>query len=204
MPFIPVTNVAEADMNFTLDGEQMQMTFYGLYNAQPTIPELGTFGEILAAWFISDLDGAVHSGCILQNVTVTDLTEPSGHQYIASTDLPHAGVAGGAHLPNNVAIVVSKRTNRTGRSYRGRNYISGLTGANLADDNHITSALQTLLTLAYFNLKDLLETEGIDMVVVSRYSGGLPRDLGVSELVTNFTVDTTLDSQRRRLPGRGA
>jgi len=46
---------------------------------------------------------------------------------------------------------------------------------------------------------------GIPFVVVSKKSGGLPRAIGLSTPVQqSVIVDNILDSQRRRLPGRGS
>jgi len=45
---------------------------------------------------------------------------------------------------------------------------------------------------------------GADWVVVSRFHDNAPRTAGVVSFINAATVvDATVDSQRRRLPGRG-
>jgi hypothetical protein len=64
---------------------------------------------------------------------------------------------------------------------------------------------------AYVALVAAVEPDGWDHVVVSRFSGvdedgrPIPRVAGVSTVVLSYGVtDNNLDSQRRRLAGRGA
>jgi hypothetical protein len=45
---------------------------------------------------------------------------------------------------------------------------------------------------------------GYNLVVLSRISEGVPRDLALAQTVTGIlTTDLFIDSQRRRLTGRG-
>jgi hypothetical protein len=45
---------------------------------------------------------------------------------------------------------------------------------------------------------------GYNLVVLSRISEGVPRDLALAQAVTGIlTTDLFIDSQRRRLTGRG-
>jgi len=54
----------------------------------------------------------------------------------------------------------------------------------------------------FIDLVDTLSTAGYELVVTSFQTGLAPRVAGVSTPVTSVGVNTTVDSQRRRLPGR--
>jgi hypothetical protein len=66
------------------------------------------------------------------------------------------------------------------------------------------------LVAFYEGLQDVGTVNGASMVVVSRFSGvdsagkPIPKTNGSVAFITGFgTFDAVLDSQRRRLPGRG-
>jgi hypothetical protein len=49
-----------------------------------------------------------------------------------------------------------------------------------------------------------MNTAGYNLVVLSRIQDGVPRDLALAQTVTSIlTTDLFIDSQRRRLTGRG-
>jgi hypothetical protein len=57
---------------------------------------------------------------------------------------------------------------------------------------------------AYSNVDDVIADFDGTWCVVSRHLDGLPRDIGITRKITTVILtDLTIDSQRRRLPGRG-
>jgi len=140
--------------------------------------------------------------------TLLDAADSLG--LVLNVSPPVAGSAAGFPLPNNDSYVITFNTAARGRSGRGRNYILGLTTSDQLTANTVTSGFRTGLLAYYTALKALASENGAEMVVVSRFSGvdadgdPIPRAEGVARAITSFsTADTTLDSQRRRLPGRG-
>jgi len=133
-----------------------------------------------------------------------------------TTDLPEPGAiltATAKSFPGNVTMAVSFRTSAAGRSGRGRNYIAGL--VDLRDGNSLLDDVYAgQLVDAWSGLRTLGSEDGWAQVVVSRYSGytivdgkkvPTPRAEGITnEVNTILLTDRTLDSQRRRLPGRGS
>lgn len=120
----------------------------------------------------------------------------------------HASSGGGTNegtfLPNNVTFSIKRWGTFTGRSARGRIYVPGIIQEFCVDTNHLLEAkADAWLDL----LNELVEpTFAADWthVVWSYQFDKAPRDPAYPYIIANYTwVDLTLDSQRRRLPGRG-
>ena len=210
MAFVPVPNVVQVDTIFLLDGQRVENTSYWFQ-------ETGWDLSQIDAW-LTDMNTVIQTSLLpfltssIQLIELVarllDTASSIGLSYVPDP-IPSGSVAAEA-LPNNDTYTISFKTGLTGRSFRGRNYVPGLTIDSVVSNN-ITSAFRTAL-LAYYNaLKAQASASGITMVVVSRYSGvnpitrkPIPRVEGVSTPITTFTTfDTVVDSQRRRLPGRG-
>lgn len=117
---------------------------------------------------------------------------------------PRNGTGGGSVLPLNVAFCVKLSTGLTGRSQRGRWYWGNLSSGILIDAGHIAVANQTGYANVLNTLLANLATAGYTMVVTSYMTGGAWRSAGQNTpVVTCLAIDNALDSQRRRLPGRG-
>ena len=87
---------------------------------------------------------------------------------------------------------------------RGRNYIVGL-AEDVVSGNSVTPGFAAAVTAAYTALITATGAGPWLWVVVSRYSNGAPRSQGLAQAVNAaLLTDTNIDSQRRRLSGRGA
>jgi len=116
--------------------------------------------------------------------------------YIPTTN--NVGTKAGDALPANCAGVCTWRSGRTGRSFRGRTYFYGFQEQDAVGSFFTVGALSTLSNLA------------ADIKNFSNGSGSLPlvkvipsRKLLQLTQVQSAFIDNTVDSQRRRLPGRG-
>jgi len=205
MPYIAVPGAVQIRFNQRLDGQMVQNTMYveeQPFNADYTPSQMDDLAEAAYEWFTNQVYAWCSSELTCVSVETTDLTSqfgPAG-SYVPTT--PGAGAITQGSVPNNAAIVVSFRTASRGRRARGRNYIAGIpltgiVGVNLVDPSYING-----LTAAYqvFDQEVSAMTTWIwKHIVVSRADG-----VGTRYPVTSvgFT-DNVLDSQRRRLPGRG-
>lgn len=210
MPFVPVTNVVEAEMRMLLDGQKIENTLYFKNNAGWSLAEITNLGNGLLIWWTTLYAVFVSSAVTLREIYLTDIETAVGSTVTIPAPSPApAGERGSGALPNNVALTVSFRTALRGRSFRGRNYISGF-----AEDqvvlNTVDSGTLGDITDAYEGLTSVASDVDASWVVVSRFSGvdgdgkPIPRTLGVSTNVSSVViVDPIVDSQRRRLPGRG-
>lgn len=141
----------------------------------------------------------------LDNVVVTDISSATGTQIVDTTGLPSVGTAADPALPGNVTAALSFRTALRGRSFRGRNYLVGITDAQRVGDSLPSTAITAFLVAwnAYFaDIITALPT--LAHSVVSWCQDGAWVNPGTVTAVTNLQLEGTLDSQRRRLSGRGA
>lgn len=205
MPFIPVPEVIQAELIYSWDGQVVENVLHYREAAGGTGIEQGELGQALVDWFDTVLQPLVVSTLILNTIRMTDLSDEvaPGSEFGVGLPLPGT-LAGGLSLPNNVAIVMSKRTAFRGRSFRGRIYHPGL-GEGQVTNNALVPATQVALLAAYNDLVFLAgATFTYTLQVVSKYSLGSPRVTGLATPVTQITTDGVVDSQRRRLPGRGS
>lgn len=211
MPFVPVPNTLAVDVLFLLDGQRMENTLYFEKADGWTGAQIADWLDQLRVLIASDLMPFLATaiqflelvGRLLDTATSIGLSVP-----ITPT------VTGGVSeepMPNNVAYTISFKTGLSGRSFRGRNYIGGLPNTAITGNN-IEAGTRTGLLDYYTTLQALADSNGTPWVVVSRFSGvdpvtgaPIPRVTGVTTpILTVSTFDMTVDSQRRRLPGRGS
>lgn len=116
-------------------------------------------------------------------------------------------VSGGRNqepMPGNVAFCVTHLTGLTGRANRGRTYFGGLDRADVSG-NTITQARADGLVAGLQSIRNELNNIGSTLVVVNRRLNNVVLPVANTIPVTGFRyADRTVDSQRRRLPGRGA
>jgi hypothetical protein len=122
---------------------------------------------------------------------------------VPSTIPGSAGTTTGDPLPASVAAVMSLRTARAGRSFRGRCYIPGWgEGANDAT-GHIGTAAKAALDAWALGFLSAINQQGLQLAVLKRPifgSNGAITVPGVLTPVTQATIrDVRWDSQRRRL-----
>jgi len=112
---------------------------------------------------------------------------------------------GGASSPGNVSVAIARKSIYAGRSKRGRIYLAGIpesfvTG-NVVDATFISDHVDMLNGLDEY-LADA--TVPFLSSIVSRIDVGGITPTGTSTLVFRWeAVDSNVDSQRRRLAGRG-
>lgn len=210
MPFVPVANTVLVEFRMTSDLQQVENTLYFEYAADPTSPEMLSLGSALLDWWVGFYAPLIWSGVELREIVITNLTSASSDQVSFPVPAGTTGDLSLAPLPSNVTLTVSFRTASRGRSFRGRNYVVGMikdqtTGANAVDAPTVASWIS-----AYEELPTVAAGESVVWVVVSRFSGvdgdgdPIPRVAGVTTPINSVViVDNVVDSQRRRLPGRG-
>lgn len=210
MAFVPVPNTAEVETVFELYSQVVENTAYFRKEGGWTEGSLSDFLDAMRSLVETDLMPSLSTAIKFIRLIGTLLDAVDSLGLVLSVTPPVAGSNIGAGLPNNSAYVVTFNTATRGRSGRGRNYIAGLTTADESDANTVNDMFRTGILAYYSALKALASENGAEMVVVSRFSGvapdgkPIPRVTGVTHPITGFsTFDRTLDSQRRRLPGRG-
>lgn len=206
MAFIPCPNTIEAQLVYTMELEPCENVYHVTYGAAPTQASLLTLAGVFAAW--ETANGSQHRSnqCALHTIRLRDIAVPSGQELIFTVTPAISGINASAPLPNNCTIATAFRTGVAGRSNRGRSYWIGMT-QSMVSANNVVGSIETAILADYTALKTALAGNGTPLVVLSKYSGTgptgkpLPRGSGVTTPVISFSMDDTVDSQRRRLPG---
>lgn len=114
-----------------------------------------------------------------------------------SVEVPGAGAGAvmGDTSPPNTAWLVRKVTGFGGRTGRGRLYLPGITDGNVLDDGAIGSTALTNMQTAWDNFYDDLVSYGCPPALL--HGPGSP--VSSPMLITSFSVDGKVATQRRRL-----
>jgi len=203
MAFQAVPNTAVVCVNGTLWGQEIQNTLYFEKDTGYILADLLDLAALVRSWWFAEVMPLLSSDYIFREITAQDISVEAGEIAFNTAETGTAGGVVSEAMPGNVAIAVSFRTGLAGRSYRGRNYVGGLPNTAVAG-NTITDTFRTAIGAAYEALLTVLEDEDFVWGVVSRVTEGLPRPVGVITAIASvLVVDAFVDSQRRRLSGRG-
>lgn len=197
--FIPASNTAKVEMRYTLLGQAAMNVFYFQGTTNWNLTTLQALAESCEAEWLSNLAAMQHMDCTLNSIVATDVETEDGLQY--EHNAGDSGIKEGAPLPNNVTIAVSFRTGYSGRSRRGRLYHLGLVEGDVTDNN--VGVLNAAAILgAYGNFfAEVASTTSSQHVVVSYCNNGEWRtDALVTPVASYVLTDTTVDTQRKRLP----
>lgn len=202
MAFIPTPNNARVAIRQSLFGQDIINTlwFEGTIPFNDTL--LASLNADVIAWWDANLRPLLSDDISLEEVTSIaqdSLTAPS-----ASTVAILPGTAAGGSAPGNVCLTVTFKTFQRGRSGRGRNYVSGIREIDI-NGNAVNPVFAANLRTAYAQIPNEIITNGAIHTVVSFQSNHVPRTEGLPQLITEYVVvDENIDSQRRRLTGRGS
>lgn len=204
MAFQAVPDVAQVQIRGSIDG---QLTVNDLYFYKAaggiTVFDLNELTNSVVAWYADTIATALSDAWTFDNALAQDLTTEGGARVNYFQGTP--GGTSGAYMPNNVSFAIRFDTFAGGRSGRGRNYLPAIPALWVSGNTMNAEPLNAFVS-AYnllVNPSELLAV-GWLWVVVSRISAGAVRPVGVfNEVIGASATDNVLDSQRRRLPGRG-
>lgn len=199
MAFVPIPQTVSAEFIFNYYGVISEYVLW-FHCADPLDEDNAEdLAAALKAWWVTNMRVWAVPSLSLVQIRITDQEDQHGFVVNYGTGLPSAGSDTGDGMPGNVALVMTKRTNHRGRSYRGRIYTFGFAEDQVAG-NTVSPTITSAFTTA-FNLLQSLDVGGVVWVhvVVSRVEAGDPREIGMYTPVTSITTDGQVDSQRRRL-----
>lgn len=203
MAFVPFENTIKAEMIYTWNAERCENVLY--YQFEEAVTEAALLDLADALRSIEDTNLKIHrtSAAQLELIRTTDMTVDNGIGVDIPIVPPIAGTVAGGSAPNNVSWAIKKNSPRRGRSYRGRIYHIGMPLAGFSG-SLVGSTFRSETLEDYENLLSVVGTLGVyDMIIASRIADGVERAVGEKTIVTSLSADDVLDSQRRRLPGRG-
>lgn len=201
MAFVPVPATVKVAWFWDINGQPaMNRLHVRGSTSLPTEAGCALIASTAANWWIGNVKSLVPSTIALREVLAISIAEENGPQATFSSGLPSAGTNGSPSLPGNNAFCVSLRSGLTGRSARGRWYWGGLTEADVTG-NEVAAGSVTGIVGAIDNLLSAMNGIGAVPVIVSYFSGGVPRPGGpVTFVITDaLAVDNIVDSQRGRL-----
>lgn len=210
MPFVPVENTALVEVRMDFDAQKVENTLWVENDAAWDAASLTTLCNNIRDWFDGALGPVLSNAVTLREVVATDQTTDTASQVTVDGGGLIGGVSGES-LPGNVSLAVSFHTALRGRAFRGRNYLVGIPISAREGIAVVSDVYAANVIAAYTGLIDAALAGTNTWVVASRFSGiagtpprPVPRVAGVTTPITNVALaDLGLDSQRRRLPGRG-
>lgn len=117
----------------------------------------------------------------IDRVEIRDIREPNMALIESENDLPSSGtIEGGDMLPKQAALVVTHRTAKAGRSFRGRSYLPGFEEEASGDDGDANSGSRSAATDFLTDLNTSMDDDDWPLAV-----GSITEE--VSTLITNFT-----------------
>jgi hypothetical protein len=191
------------ELRMVIDGQKVENTLY--FSGEPplTPTTLNDLAVIVESWWADNISPILSTTLSLNEIVVTSLASETAPQIVFTTGLPDTGGNANAALPNNVSWAIKFNTANRGRSGRGRNFIVGLTEEVVsASQLNVITAAQ--LVDGYLDLLADLSGGDWTWVVYSRFEDKVERTTGLAqEVISVGYTDLIVDSQRRRLPGRG-
>lgn len=203
MSFIPTPNAVKTDMIFSLAGQEVHVTLWCTRTSPWTLAQRQALNAAISTWWSTGANVAFSSAIALTRIVTVNQDSNNAPSDTLVMAPPVAGGGGATSAANNVAACASLRTDLRGRSFRGRQYWAGIPTGSVTDSVTLLLAFCTSLVTLLTNLKTAIEALGAVWVVVSHYANKLPRASGLATPITAFVIDQKIDSQRRRLAGRG-
>lgn len=202
MPFVPVPNTASFAMCYTQYGQKMQNVFHLEGDTPFDLAGLISGCVPFMAWYNANLRDVQPASVVFQKIIARALDTPTSPSIEAVGSLPLAGTASASGLPANVTVAVKWGTLFSGRNYRGRSYHIGLLSTQVSG-SALATGVEGDIQDDYNALLDFVAATPYQLVVVSKWSNHNARTTGLTTPVTYVSVENNVDSQRRRLNGRG-
>lgn len=203
MPFQPVPNTVQCDAIFMLFGQIIENVYHVQVPGGVDAPTIQDCANEVGNWIEDTLLPQLSANLTFLRVEAKNLSIEAGGEAVYNAAAGTVGGSPDASEPGNVAFCVSLRTAQSGRSYRGRKYFSGL-AVSQRTGNQVLPAYGAALVDALNTLITVLEGFSKVLVIVSRIQDGLELLTAVATPVTSaVAANFDIDSQRRRLNGRG-
>lgn len=200
MPFQPIPNVASAEIRFDMpDAVRAENRIFFLQPAGYTLATIQALAQIVDNWVATSWLGQLPNAVSYRETFVRGQSMEEDVQDVRN-DGAGPGLINSPILPNEVSFAVKFETGLTGRSARGRLYVTGLTEGEVTGNllsvvraNAMVDSLNTLFATA--------QASNWTPVVVQRINNGAVLPAGIPRPIVDvgFT-DLIVDSQRGRKP----
>lgn len=204
MPFVAFPNTALVEIVTQSPNAIMVNTLYVEKGSAWTGTQLNGLANTVWDWWDAEISPFVSDAIDLVKVRARDMSAQFNfvEEFVGAS--PVDGNVSAGILPGNATMTIKFGTGMAGRSRRGRNYVIGLTEDQVSGDNVAPLTVSGYIA-AYEELASILDGVGMTHVVASRANCPDPETpcAGNTWPVTTYSSDGIVDSQRRRLAGRG-
>jgi len=183
----------------TINGQTIENTFS--YRSNPPVVSLTDLAAFVNQWRI-DVTPLLVSfmSTAYTFVSIHAVTKHKDYANISYDYNYAAGTTGGVtgdFTPNNAALVISWRTGAIGRSFRGRSFMGAIAESLTIGSSVVSAYLTQAVAFAARNITGwTVNSIFYNAVVASRAKT-------VLTVIVSAIIDAAIDSQRRRLIGRG-
>jgi hypothetical protein len=205
MAFVAIANCCAIELRMLWNSQRVALTFGFYKSGGYDSSDLITISDAMGLWWYTYARTYQMAYANMREVYARSLDSESAPSYSNTTYVGVTGTMGGSTTsPNNVCFCLSFRTGLRGRANRGRNYWFGFGPSQVTNQNYITSAYRANLIALYNRLLPGGGSipSGHVWVVLSRQLNHVIQGRHIP-ITSVLAVDDTLDSQRKRLPGRG-
>jgi len=204
--FIPVVNTVEVCIVFNGGIKPARVCFNVTSTIAWTLATLQALASDVVDAIIADGFAWMSGLRSVDHLHLQDLTTSSSPSFdwvlgSGSNTLPFTPSNSAAISADQVAQVTTLRTASRGRSFRGRNYWPAVKNGDIANDGATIDGSRTGLQNTFVGslTAAIHANPNRTLVVVSRFSNGLPRSTGLATPVTSHDTNTLADTQRRRI-----
>lgn len=200
MAFQGVPNAAEVTLIYTQNLETVTNTFHAYKAGGYTQSDIDNLANKVDNNMPAGLLIEMSQDCVYERTEVRGLSVENDLLGVDGTNSgPGQKLVEG--LPNSVTLSLKKISGFTGRSARGRWYCVGIPEDMLASNENVYDPVRVDGFIAGVEQARI----GVGLaawlaVIVSRYTGGLEREFGITfPWIQTVAVNNNVDSQRRRL-----
>ena len=212
MPFVPVPNTVEVQSVYELDLQVVENTMWFEHTGPVEAADVTALLVAVRDAIETNLLPLLSTTIKLVKLIGTLMDAVDSLSLVLAVSPAATGGNSAAPAPSNVSYAIQFASASRGRGTRGRNYVPVLQEAEITQ-NTINPTLRSQLVAAYQAVGGAGADAGFQHVIAHRFSGSTivagkkvstPLTVGVTFPVTTYlTADGIIDSQRRRLPGRG-
>lgn len=199
MPFVPVANGVQCQINYLLDGIPAQNTLSFLWTGTIdfTPSDLDALGLAVIDWVDTYLIPEQTNA--IQYSFVRVVAQDSNPGLVVDVPLGFGGSHSGVAVPNQVAMTCTLQSALTGRSNRGRYFVPALPTTFQLDQKTWNNTAVSTMNAAFIGIITSLGTLTWLPVIISRFHNGSARVAGVTTPIQSYRCNAGIVTQRRRL-----
>lgn len=199
MAFVPVPNTMKCTLVWDLNGVNCINVWYVKKNSgRPDTDDIQEVAQLIMDWW-DNIRANVSNQIRLAEIQIRGMSVEEDYQQNFNVNVTGQVSTANQPAPNNVAIVASLSGYLTGRSTRGRSYLP-FVFENVMNQNFITVLFRDQILGSFADFMADLVMAGFSWVVASFWGGGIKRAVAKVTDILSVTMNTRVDSQRRRLP----